>query len=101
MCFDLLFYVRHARGMRTDHESTQDGRSSRPTPQDKVAGTSRTAIRGIWLAIIVLAAMVVSTITSVALVSVGAPSAATIGATSALFIGATGLGVNILKFLTD
>jgi hypothetical protein len=75
--------------------------SSRPTQTDNAASTSRVALRGIWVAIILLAALMASVITCAVLLSTGAPLAAVMGAPGALFISLVSLGVTVLKFLTE
>lgn len=72
-----------------------------PTQTDSAASTSRVALRGVWVAIILLAALIASAITCAMLLSTGAPVAAVMGAPVAVFISLASLGVKVLKFLTE
>ncbi|OZM70290.1 hypothetical protein CFN78_25510 [Amycolatopsis antarctica] len=64
-------------------------------------GISRLALRSIWLAMIVLLALIVSAATCLLAASAASPVAVVLGASGAAFIAVLGLGVNILKLLLD
>jgi hypothetical protein len=71
-----------------------------PAQQDPAVPNGRLALRGIWVAIIVLTAVLASILTCVVFLAVHAPLAAVIGAPGAIFLGVVGTGVNVVKFLT-
>lgn len=63
-------------------------------------GNSRTAFRGVWLAIIMLTAVIVSAGAGVVFYVIGASLPAVIGTVGAVFVGVVSVGVNVWKFLT-
>jgi hypothetical protein len=63
--------------------------------------TNTKAFRGIWLAIIVLAALVCSTLSGLTFYALGTPIPDAIGVAGAVFIGAIGLGMKMWRFLAD
>lgn len=63
--------------------------------------TKRHEFRGIWLAIIVLAAAVCSTLSGLTLYALGAPLPGVVGVAGGVFIGVAGVGMNMRKFLVD
>lgn len=64
-------------------------------------GDSRIAFRGVWLAIIVLTAVVVSVAAGVVFYAIRASLPTVIGAAGAVFVGVVSVGVNVWKFLTE
>lgn len=83
-----------------------DPRSSRPSCRKPVKGartmgTSKAALRGVWLAIIVLAGLVIGALAGVVFHALAAPLLAVIGAGGTVFIGVVTMGMNTWRFLTE
>jgi hypothetical protein len=64
-------------------------------------GNSKIAFRGVWLAIIVLTAVIVSAVAGVVFYAIGTPLPTVIGAAGAVFVGVVSIGMNVWKFLTE
>lgn len=60
-----------------------------------------TAFRGVWLAIILLAALVCSILSGLTFYALSTPLPGVIGAAGAVFISVTGIGMKVWRFLRD
>lgn len=63
--------------------------------------TGKTALRGVWLAIIVLAGLTIGALASVVVYAIAAPLLAVIGAGGTVFICVVTMGMNTWKFLAE
>ncbi|MGH3530240.1 MAG: hypothetical protein ACRDS0_09540 [Pseudonocardiaceae bacterium] len=63
--------------------------------------SSRIAFRGIWLAIIILAAVVVGSLAGWVFYAIGALLPTAIGAASTVFVGVVCIGIKVWTFLVE
>ena len=59
------------------------------------------AFRGVWLAIILLAALVCSILSGLTFYALHTPLPGVMGVAGAVFISVTGIGMKVWRFLTD
>lgn len=87
--------------MSDDQQPASGHGPGSPDRLDNTVDTGKLAVRGIWVAIIALTALLASALTCGVFLAVHAPLAAVIGAPGAIFLGVIGTGINVLKFLTE